>query len=106
MKRSELRKIIEAAYSDVNIDVEKALKKIGKTEVDPETGVKTTLSNVNPETGKMSWDVSYDIDPSYLYTKLGDLVNYMRKAPEGSEMAKIREILKTLKNKTSRLKNK
>ncbi len=106
MKRSELRKIIEAAYSDVNIDIEKALKKLGKTEVDPETGIKTTLSNVSPETGKMSWDVSYDIDPSYLYTKLSDLVNYMRKAPEGSEMAKIREILKTLKNKTSRLKNK
>jgi hypothetical protein len=106
MKRSELRKIIEAAYSDLNIDVEKALKKIGKTEIDPETGVKTTLSNINPDTGKMSWDVSYDVDPSYLYTKLNDLVNYMRKAPEGSEMAKIRDILKTLKNKTSRLKNK
>ena len=54
----------------------------------------------------MSWDVSYDIDPSFLYTKLGDLVDYMKKAPEGSEMAKIRDILKTLKNKTSRLKNK
>ena len=106
MKRSELKKIIEDAYSDLNIDMDKALKKLGKAEIDPETGIKTTLSNINPETGKMSWDVSYNIDPSYLYTKLSDLANYMRKAPEGSEMAMIRDIIKTLKNKTSRLKNK
>lgn len=79
---------------------------VGKTDIDPETGIKTTLTDIDPETGKLSWDVNYDVDPNFLYSKLDQLVDYMKKAPEGTELAKIRDIIKTLKNKTHRLMTK
>jgi hypothetical protein len=39
------------------------------------------------------------------YNKLNDLVIYLKKAEEGSELAKFRDILKNLKNKTARVIN-
>jgi hypothetical protein len=80
-------------------------REVGETEVDPKTGIKTTLTNIDPETDKYSWDVSYEVDPQFLYNKLDDLVIYLRKAEEGSELAKFRDILKNLKNKTARVIN-
>ena len=93
MKRSELKHIVK----------EIAESEIGKTEINPETGIKSTLTTIDPETGRMDWDVTYDIDPSFLYDKLSQLVDYMVKVPEGSELSKIRDIIKNLKNKTHRL---
>ena len=95
MKRSDLRNIVK----------EIADEEIGKTVVDPETGVKTTLRSIDPETGKHAWDVEYDVDPKFLYNKLDQLVNYLQKAPEGSELAKFKDILKNLKNRTARVIN-
>jgi hypothetical protein len=80
-------------------------REVGETEVDPETGIKTTLTNIDPETDKYSWDVSYEVDPQFLYNKLDDLVIYLKKAEEGSELAKFRDILKNLKNRTARVIN-
>ena len=80
-------------------------REVGETEVDPKTGIKTTLTNIDPETDKYSWDVSYEVDPQFLYNKLDDLVIYLKKAKEGSELAKFRDILKNLKNKTARVIN-
>jgi hypothetical protein len=80
-------------------------REVGETELDPKTGIKTTLTNIDPETDKYSWDVSYEVDPQFLYNKLDDLVIYLRKAEEGSELAKFRDILKNLKNKTARVIN-
>jgi hypothetical protein len=80
-------------------------REVGETEIDSETGIKTTLTNVDPETGKHSWDVSYEVDPQFLYSKLDDLVVYLRKAEDGSELAKFRDILKNLKNRTARVIN-
>jgi hypothetical protein len=80
-------------------------REVGETEVDPKTGIKTTLTNIDPETDKYSWDVSYEVDPQFLYNKLNDLVIYLKKAEEGSELAKFRDILKNLKNKTARVIN-
>ena len=59
MKRSEIRKIVEDAY----VDLSKV--KVGDTKTDPETGVTSTLSAVDPDTGKLTWDVSYEVDPKY-----------------------------------------
>ena len=102
MKRSDLKNMVKEAISDLNIDISKA--KVGSTQkID---GVTTTLTNIDPETGKLSWDVKYEVDPEQLYNKFDELVNYMRKAEEGTELAKIRDIVKTLKNRTSRLMNK
>jgi hypothetical protein len=95
MKRSELKNIVKEL-----VEIE-----IGKTEIDPETGIKTTLTNIDPETGKHAWDVSYEVDPKFLYSKLNQLVDYLKKAPEGSELAKFRDILKNLKNRTARVIN-
>ena len=80
-------------------------REVGETEVDPKTGIKTTLTNIDPETDKYSWDVSYEVDPQFLYSKLNDLVVYLRKAEDGSELAKFRDILKNLKNRTARVIN-
>jgi hypothetical protein len=96
MKRSELKNIVKELVE----------REIGKSETDPETGIKTTLTNIDPETDKYSWDVSYEVDPQFLYTKLDQLVDYLQKAPDGSELAQFRDILKTLKNKTARVINK
>jgi hypothetical protein len=80
-------------------------REVGETEIDPKTGIKTTLTNIDPETDKYSWDVSYEVDPQFLYSKLNDLVVYLRKAEDGSELAKFRDILKNLKNRTARVIN-
>jgi|LauGreDrversion4_2_1035121.scaffolds.fasta_scaffold01652_4 hypothetical protein len=81
-------------------------KEIGIGKTDPESGVKSTLTNIDPETGKFSWDVEYPIDPEFIYKKLEDLVQYMDKAEKGTELGQIKDILKNLKNKTSRMAKK
>jgi hypothetical protein len=97
MKRSELKKIVEDAY----IDLSKV--KIGDTKIDPVTGVKSVLTAIDPETGKLTWDISYEVDPQQVYEKLSELVEYMSREKSNTELGKIKEILKNLKNKTSRL---
>ena len=96
MKRSELRKIVEDSY----IDLTKA--KVGSSSVDPKTGIKSTLSAVNPETGGLSWDIDYSVDPEKVYNDLDKLVKYMDSA-KGGELEKIKLILKKLKNQAHRL---
>lgn len=97
MKRSELRKLVEDAY----IDLSKS--KVGDTQLDPKMGIKSTLTAINPETGGLTWDVSYEVSPEQVYEKLEDLVNYMSRVKSDTELGKIKDILKNLKNKTSRL---
>ena len=69
-------------------------REIGQTETDPETGIKTTLSSIDPETGKYGWDVDYSVDPQFVYNKLDQLVNYMDKVEKGTELGQIKDILK------------
>lgn len=92
MRQSELRNIIKELADE-----------IGKTQTDPDTGIKTTLTNIDPETGRREWNVAYDVDPKFLYDKLDQLVDYLKKAPNGSELAQFRDILKNLKNRTARV---
>ena len=96
MKRSELRKIVEDSY----IDLTKT--KVGTSTVDPKTGIKSTLSAVNPETGGLTWDIDYTVDPEKVYNDLDKLVKYMDSA-KGGELEKIKLILKKLKNQAHRL---
>lgn len=97
MKYSELKKIIENAY----IDLSKS--NIGDTKIDPDTGVKSVLTAVDPETGKLTWDISYEVDPEQLYKKLDNLSDFLKSAPKNSEMGKIGDIIKKLKNQVHRL---
>jgi len=80
-------------------------EEIGQSKIDPQTGIKTTLTNIDPETGRREWEVKYEVDPKFLYNKLDELVLYLKKAEEGSELAKFRDILKNLKNRTARVIN-
>ena len=93
MKRSELKNIVKELIE----------REIGQAETDPESGIKTTLSRVDPETGRRERDVEYPIEPEFIYKKLEDLVKYMDNAEKGSELGQIKDILKNLKNKTARL---
>jgi hypothetical protein len=95
MKRSELRKIIKEAY----IDLSKV--HVGDTQKTP--GVTTRVSDIDPETGKLSWDVSYEADPEQVYKHLVDLSDLLKDAPKNSEMGKIGDIVKKLKNQVHRL---
>ena len=93
MKKSDLKKIVREIAED----------EIGKTKTDPETGIKSTLTKIDSETGRREWDVKYDVDPKFLYNKLDDLVKYLDKAPKDSELAQFRDILRNLKNRTARI---
>lgn len=104
MKRSELKNIVKEILSEESyIDLSKA--KIGSVRKEP-SGITTKLTDIDPETGKLTWDVKYEVDPEILYGKLDDLVKYLSKAEKGSELAQYRDIIKNLKNKTSRLMKK
>ena len=96
MKRSDLKNMVKEIVE----------AEIGKTEIDPQTGVKTTLTKIDPETGRHEWDVKYDVDPRFLYNKLEDLVNYLDRVEKGTELAQFRDILKNLKNRTARIMKK
>lgn len=78
-------------------------REIGQSEIDPESGIKSTLQSIDPETGKFSWDVEYPVEPKFIYKKLEDLVQYMDKVEKGTELGQIKDILKQLKNKTARM---
>ena len=95
MKRSELRKIVEDAYVD--------LSKVKVGDVQKSDGVTTKVSDINPETGKLSWDVSYEVNPEQVYKKLADLSDFLKSAPKDSEIAKIGDVIKKLKNQAHRL---
>ena len=95
MKLSEIRKIVEDAYVD--------LSKVHVGDVQKTSGVTTKVSDINPETGKLSWDVSYEVDPEQVYKKLADLSDILKDAPKNSEMGKIGDIIKKLKNQAHRL---
>ena len=95
MKRSEIRKIVEDAYVD--------LSKVKVGDVQKSAGVTTKVSDINPETGKLSWDVTYEVNPEQLYKKLDDLSDFLKPAPKNSEIGKIGDIVKKLKNQVHRL---
>lgn len=76
---------------------------IGKKEIDPESGVISTFTGQDPETGKMSWDIENTIDLKFVHKKIDDLVHYMEDAERGSKEDEIKTILKTLRNKVARL---
>lgn len=76
---------------------------VGKRDVDPETGVVSVFKGQDPETGKLTWDVENPIDLEFVHNKIDDLVHYMNKAERGSKEEQILQVLKSLRNKVSRL---
>ena len=48
------------------------MAKIGDTEV--KGGIQTTVTNIDPETGQISWDVEYSADYQKLFKDITDLM--------------------------------
>ena len=92
----------EDTKDGVYVDTDQAQAQLGKTVTDPKSGIKSTLSAVNPETGGMTWDIEYEVDPERVYNELDKLVKYMDSVKDG-ELLKVKDILRKLKNQTSRL---
>ena len=92
----------EDTKDGVYVDTDQAQAQLGKTVTDPKSGIKSTLSAVNPETGGMTWDIEYEVDPERVYNELDKLVKYMDSIKDG-ELLKVKDILRKLKNQTSRL---
>lgn len=95
-------KLLNILKEEPYIDLSK--EKVGTTTVDPETGVKTTLSDIDPDTGKLTWDVDYGVKPEAVITKLEDIIDYLGAAEEGTELAKLKGILQLLRKRVKKLK--
>lgn len=89
-------KLDEAAYADLS-GIE-----VGKQDYDPRSGARSTVSDIDPETGKVSWDVQYDVSAKEVHEKLDDLINFIGKTNPGSDMHKIQEILKSVKRQVAK----
>jgi len=73
----------------------------------------TKLVSQDPQTGKVSWDVSYEVKPSWdvsyevkpkeLYKRVDDLVKFLERAKGNPELDGIRLSLRNLRAKISRL---
>jgi hypothetical protein len=95
-------KLLNILKEEPYIDLNKS--KIGTTSIDSETGTKTTLSDINPETGKLTWDVDYGVKPEIVITKLEGLIDYLGAAEEGTELSKLKGILQLLRKRVKKLK--
>ena len=63
----------------------------------------TKLTSQDPETGKVTWDVSYEVKPKELYKRVDDLVKFLERAKGNPELDGIRLSLRNLRAKISRL---
>lgn len=63
----------------------------------------TKLASQDPETGKVSWDVSYDVKPQELHKRLDDIVKFLERAKGNPYLDDIRMSLRNLRAKTHRL---
>jgi hypothetical protein len=91
---------LKIVKEDSYVDLSKV--NIGDTNIDPKTGIKSTLSATNPETGALTWDIDYTVDAKKVYNDLDKLVKYMDSTKD-SELEKIKDILKKLKNQAYKL---
>ena len=65
----------------------------------------TTMVGKDPETGRVSWDVTYKVKPEELYKRLDDLVKFLDRAKDNPEYLVMRDSVKKLRAKTYRLMN-
>jgi len=65
----------------------------------------TTMVGKDPETGRVSWDVTYKVKPEELYKRLDDLVKFLDRGKDNPEYLVMRDSVKKLRAKTYRLMN-
>lgn len=77
---------------------------VGQTSKSTDSSFQTTVKDIDPISGKVSWDVKYSVDPKLVYQKLEDLINFIgNKGAKNDELRKIQGILKSLRRQTARL---
>lgn len=77
---------------------------VGQTSKSTDSSFQTTVKDIDPISGKVSWDVKYSVDPKLVYQKLEDLINFIgSKGAQNNELRKIQGILKSLRRQTARL---
>ena len=59
------------------------MRKVGDTEV--KGGIQTTVTNINPETGQISWDVDYTADYKKLFNDITDLMKTAKEIADVTE---------------------
>ena len=63
----------------------------------------TKLVGQDPESGKITWDVSYEVKPQELYKRVDELIKFLDRAKGNPELDNIRLSLRNLRAKISRL---
>jgi len=58
------------------------MAKIGDTEV--KGGIKTTVTNIDPETGQITWDVDYTANYKKLFKDITDLMNTAKEVADAT----------------------
>jgi len=87
-----------------------ALKEKLKTDLKKEAGgfgaipePVTKMTSQDPETGKITWDVTYDVKPQELHKRLDDIIKFLERVKGNSYLDDIRMSLRNLRAKTHRL---
>jgi hypothetical protein len=66
----------------------------------------TKLSGQDPETGKISWDVTYDVTPQELHNRIDSLIKFLERSKGKPEYQDIYKALTLLRRKAFGLKRK
>ena len=85
-------------------------KRFGKKneDIDP-TSIpepQTKLTGQDPETGKVSWDVTYDVTPQELHNRLDSIIKFLERAKGKPEYQDVYKALVLLRRKAFGLKKK
>jgi len=63
----------------------------------------TKMVGQDPDSGKITWDVSYEVKPQELYKRVDELIKFLERAKGKPELDDIRLSLRNLRAKISRL---
>lgn len=80
--------------------MKKMYKLLDLLEIGDYTAATTTKTGVDPETGKISWDVKYKPDFNIIFKKLDDVIHNIQQAEKDEKISDpvINQSLRTLKS--------
>mgnify|MGYP003657315892 FL=1 len=78
------------------------MRKVGDTEV--KGGIQTTVTNINPETGQISWDVDYTADYKKLFNDITDLMKTAKEIADVTEEPFFRDHYLDIKKRRNELR--
>jgi len=78
------------------------MRKVGDTKVNG--GIITTVTNINPETGQISWDVDYTADYKKLFDDITDLMRTAKEVADATEEPFFRDHYLDIKKRRNELR--